>query len=377
MAVDKRKLIIFVAIAAVLCACVVGAVLLTDRSDDGRDVPQTTVGPDTTTDTVRPEETMIPTQPELPVGDPSVHRKVELVVTQADGSVAQGAAVIATDRDGRQEYGATDENGVAVLDLPEGRYSLRFLRDGQREDLELGVVGGDVRKEIRLKDDRVLYICLRASGAYTGDPGTLSGFAVLEDAIRSRYPDAVYITSEDLYDIGVRDGDALLSIEVLVENYTADDRYFAGGIIAEFRAYQESITVWDLDDAGKEIELGFIDGNMCSVRVRNEYDYEYREGTAHITGSEHVVQKDYYLSRYTVWADPLGYGYTEERVPGTSSEQRIKSPGAGMEMDSFLYDMDPTRYHDYATYVEKIFPYVDLWMSGAWNSRIEDLASLK
>lgn len=38
-------------------------------------------------------------------------------MTREDGSVAQGAAVIATDIHGRQEYGMTNEEGRAELNL--------------------------------------------------------------------------------------------------------------------------------------------------------------------------------------------------------------------------------------------------------------------
>ena len=376
---DKKKLIVITIMAVVLLACVAGAVYFAVGPHHDPEVPQTTAGslpeePGPSADLSGPEETSVDTQPAT---DPTQRRRVEVSVVRADGSVARGAAVIATDRDGWQEYGVTDESGVAALVLSEGKHSLRILLDGQHEVVALEVGGAPVRTQVRLKDDRSLYILMEATGSRSGDLEALADISLLTEAIRARYPDAVYIRPEERHEIAFRDGDALLSVEVQVENYTADDRYFAGGVVAGFRGYQQTITVWDLDEAGKEIDIEYIDGNMCSVQVRNEYDYEYRSGVAYITGSGYVIQKDYHLSKYSSWADPLGYGYTEERVPGTSSEQRIDASGTGMRMDVFLSDTNAARYRDYAAYVEKLFPYVDLWMSGDWNGRIEALASLK
>jgi hypothetical protein len=318
---------------------------------------------------------VIPTDPEIPVEDPNQRWEVEILVTREDGSVAQGAAVIATHSSGRQEYAPTDENGIATLYLLKGKYFIEVCRDGQHGTIDVEVASEPIQKKLQLKDHRTLYVLVDASGSYDGEPDELANYSILPDAIRAKYPKAVYITSQNLHDVEFRDGDALLSVELFVENYTSNEQYFASEICINFRAYQESITVWDIDEYGEEIEVEYVDENMCSIQVRNEYDYEYKNSVSVITESYYVVQKDWHLSKYSNWANDWGYGYTTERILSTSNEQQTKAPGAGMKTEAFWAEINSNRLNDYLTYLEQIFPYVDLWMSGKWNAGIEQLTT--
>lgn len=361
---DKRKLTIFAAVAAVLLVCVGGAVMLTGQSDNDPDVSATTNG------TVAEAPTVDETEPELP----TQRWQVDVTATWEDGSVVQGAAVIATDSYGRRKYGLTNEEGVVTLDLIEGKQSLRFLQDGQRGALELDV-SGPSQENIQLKDDRVLYVLLGASGTHDIELHELEGFSILEEGIRSAYPDAVYIDHEDRYGIQFHDGDALLSVEVLVEYDTVTGRYHASEVSVDLRTYQETVTLWDMDEAGVEVDIEYVDGNVCSVKVRSEYDYEYKDSASIITGSYYTVQKEWYLSKHSDWADTRGYGYTTDPVLSTSVERRVDAPGKGMEMEAYLTDVASARFGEYLKYAEQVFPYVDLWMTGDWNDGIEQLAS--
>lgn len=420
---SRKKVIIIAIVAAVLLGCVVGVILLTAPSGNGDDPSETTGGtapsanpegsgvstdptvltqpgeatiptqpgdttdPSDPTDPVEPtdpadpidpsdpSDPTDPTDPDLPVEDPNQHQKVEIFVSREDGSPAQGAAVIATHSSGRQEYEPTDENGVAVLYLPKGKHSLRVLHDGQHGNAEVEIDDAPIKKNVQLKDQRTLYIFLGASGGYDVNPNELTHYSTFEKAIKDRYPDAVYLTPENRYDVEFRDGDALLSVEVFIENYTSSNQYFASEVWIHFNTYQECLTVWDTDEAGEEIDIEYADGNMCSVRVRNEYDYEYKNSVSVITESYYMVQKDWHLRKSSNRADPWGYDYMMDIVLTTGTERRIKAPGAGTKAETFWFDVNSNRFSDYLMYTEQVYPYVDLWMSEKWNEEIEQLAS--
>ena len=346
---------------------------LTTPTPSGSSTNPTTPGGSTAQTT--PADPSMPIGPDVTVPNTEPLMKAQIRVTCEDGSVAQGAAVIATDSDGRQEYESTDSNGVAEVYLPKGKYSLQVMRDGQYGNTELEISDRPVEKKVSLKDERVLYILVGTSGSYEGEPGELTGFSTLVDGIAAKYPKAVYITSENRHDVKFRDGDALLSVKVLIEQYTANDQFFAGEVKIDFTAYQESVTAWDMDEGGEEINTEFIDGNVCSLRVRNNYDYEYRDAVSMVTESYYSVQTDLHLSKYSIYADSWSYGYTLQNVRSTSTEQRPKAPGAGKEMEAFWYDVNEMRFRDYLTYAQQVFPYVDLWMAGNWNEGIEQLVS--
>ena len=134
--------------------------------------------------------------------------------------------------------------------------------------------------------------------------------------------------------------------------------------------------MWNMDEAGIEIDMEYVDGNMCSIQVRNEYDYEYKDSSSVITESKYIVQSDWHLCKYSDRADAWGYGYTTESVLSNSKEEQLKAPGAGMKSEAFLFDINSNRFRDYLTYAKELFPYVDLWMSGNWNADIEQLTSV-
>lgn len=399
----RRKMIIFSVIAALVAACATGVIWLVISSGKNSGTPNPTdsgalltdpttpANPTTPSDPIPPSdpiapsdpggptepsaptEPVIPGDPEKPKEDPDKLWGVEILVTREDGSVAKGAAVIATHSSGRQEYEATDEKGIAVLNLPKGQYAIRVFQDGQQGTVELEIGREPVKTTVQLKDERKLYILFETTGSDEGDAGDLQGGSVLVDAIMEKYPDAIYLTSENRYDYVFRDGDALLTIEILVENYTSAQQYFASELWVDFKTYQECITVWDTDENGEELEMEYADGNMCSIKVRNEYDYDYKNGVSVITESYYSVQKDLHLSKYSSQADVWGYHYTMERVLSNSADQRVKAPGAGMKLDAFFTEENAIRYRDYLAYAQQLFPYVDLWMSGDWNAKIEQL----
>jgi hypothetical protein len=300
---------------------------------------------------------------------------VEVTVTRQDGTPAPGAAVIVTHSSGRQTYAPADEEGVAVFDLPEGAYSLRIVQDGQHGEAAVEVGDAAVQVPVRLQDGRKLYIFMGTTGNYECDPSSLASFSILEDAIRAKYPDAVYLTGEDRYSAQFRDGDALMSVEIFLESYTSDEAYFASEMKVTFKTYQECITAWDMDEGGQEINIEFADGNICSVRVRNEYDYEYTDSACVVTESYYAVQRDRHLCKYADWADAWEYGYTMDTILSTSSESRVKAKGAGTAIEKFWNSLSATRFRDYQVYMEEIFPYVDLWMSREWNQGVDQLAS--
>ena len=409
----NRKIAIILAVAAALLAgCAVGTILLLAEDDNAPSEPtvtttlststQTPAIPTKPTDPSQPDEPTAtptmpndptepsaptdpapPTQPDAPtdpvgpddpVEDPNQLWKVELLVTCEDGSVAKGAAVIATHISGRQEYEATGDDGVAVLYLTRGKHTLRVFRDGQHAEAQIEIVDQPIQKKLQLKKERKLYISLDASGDYDCAVNELAFFSTLEKALKETYPDAVFLTADNRYDTQLRDGDGLLTVEVYVENYTAPDQYFASEVWVSFKAYQECITVWDTDEGGEEIEIEYADGNICSIKIRNEYDYDYKNDVCVITESYYQLQRDRHFSKFSGWADALGYGYTMDRVLSTSTEQRIKAPGAGSKLESFWSDTNETRYRDYLTYAQELFPYVDLRMSDAWNREIEQLS---
>lgn len=408
----KKRIIIVAAVVAVLLTCLIVGLWLGSRPGDDQPTQQTTGStapevPETTTPTLPedpveptdptdptepteptdpsdpteptdptdPTDPTEPTQPQAPEVDPNLLYKTEILVTCQDGSAARGAAVIATHSSGRQEYEPTNEDGLAVLHLPEGTHTLRVFRDGQHGTLEVEVKDEPQRKSLQLKDERMLYILLETSGGYDGDPKDLANCSTLVDAIMAQYPNATYITKENHHNVAFRDGDALLTVELLVENYTSNEQYLAGQIFAEFKTYQESITVWDTDEGGEEIESEFIDGSTCSIQVRNDYDYEYRDTVSMVTESYYVIRKDWHLSKYSCRADGLGYGYDQEGIRSTSTEKRIKAPGAGKGLEIFCSDVNATRYDDYLEYVRQVFPFVDLWMTGNWNDEVQDLTA--
>ena len=336
-------------------------------------IPTNPTVPVKPTDPTVPAQTDGPTET-APTAEETVPlRHVRIFATREDGTPAPGAAVIATHRDGWQEYAPADAKGLAELCLPEGEYSVQILCDGQHGTAELAVGAEPVEKCVQLADNRVLYILLKASGGYAGDLSALEGYSALKAAIQEKYPDAVYIT--DRYDVTFRDGDALLSVEFFVEDPSFSNRYFVSEAWIHFTAFQQSITAWDMDGNGQEIDTEYIDGNMCGILVRNEYDYEYKNSVSVITESFYTVQKDWHFGKSSAWANPWAYGYTMENVLSNSSEQRTKAPGAGMKAEAFWSGVNATRFRDYLTYVEQMFPYVDLWMSGNWNEGIEQLVS--
>ena len=366
----------------------------TDPTDPAQpSQPQDPTGPTETTD---PTDPTIPDDPQDPT-DPSVPddpgpgpvdpptppqpddpesaplREARFLVTREDGTAARGAAVIATGSDGYQEYEPADENGLAVLKLPAGRYTVRLFLDGQHGEAQVEIADGPVEQAVQLKDQRKLYILLEVSGGYDCQPDELSDFSVLEDALKARYPEAIFLTSENRYDAQLRDGDALLSVTVFVENYRDPDGYFASEMWVNFTACQECVTAWDRDEGGEEIDIEYMDGNVCSVQIRNDYDYEYQDGVSVITESFYQIQQDWHLSRFTPMADAWSYGYQMDTVRSTSAEQRVKAPGAGMKTEAFQTDINSARYQNYLTYGQTLFPYVDLWISGAWNGEIEQL----
>lgn len=403
---NRRKLIIFAIAAAVILGCIGGVILLTTLSGDdsgaseptGESIPSLTPESSdaTTVPTVpsQPNEVTLPTrpsdpthpadpsnpvapsnptEPDVPVADTDQSRETKISVTFEDGTPASGAAVIATHSSGHQAYAPTDENGTAVLQLPEGQHSIRVFRDGQRGNAEIEIGDEPVEIKISLKDARTLYVLLGAAGSYQGDPNALAYYSTLEKAIKSQYPHAVYLTAENRYDAKYLDGDALLAVEVFVENYASSDLYFPSEIRIDFTTYQECIAVWDKDEGTVETE--YAEGNVCRIKVRNEYDYEYKNGAGMISEAYYWVQKDWHLRKYADWADSWGYGYTTDIVLSTGTEHRIKAPGGGMEEEAYRLDLTETRFRDYLTYTQQLFPYVDLWMSGKWNGEIEQLAA--
>ena len=335
--------------------------------DDPTD-PTDPIIPDDPTD---PADPPAPPPPDDPVIEPDPLQEAKLLVTREDGTVASGAAVIATGLDGYQEYEPTDEHGLAVLNLPKGSYAVRIFLDGCHADAELEMGDSPVEMQIQLKPQRQLYILFEASGDHDCPPGELGDYAILEKAIKAQYPEAVYLTPEERYNVRFRDGDALLSIKVFVENYTAADQYFASEIWVNFTAYQECITVWSKDEGGEEIEIEYLDGNVCSVQIRNDYDYEYQNSVCIITESFYHVQRDWHLSKFAPRADAWGYGYELDTVRSSSADQKVKAPGAGMKAEAFWAGVNSSRYQSYLTYAQQLWPYIDLWLSGNWNEEIE------
>lgn len=407
----NRKRILLIAVVVVLLGCVVGIAVLSTRSGNDSDAVTATNGTvpslsmdnlipnednmDTTdqTDPIEPTsptnatEPIVPSEPSdptisegpsepmvptPPVENPQVSQKVEILVNREDGSYAQGAAVIATHSSGWQEFEPTDEMGIAVLSLPEGAYSLRVVHDGQQALAQLEVSNQPVKKNVSLKDERKLYVLFDASGK---NPEELASYSILVDAIKAQYPYATYITPEERYRVDFRDGDGLLSVEIMVENYASGAQYFAGEMRASFCTYQECFSVWKTDELGEEIEAEYADGNLCSIKVRNEYDYEYKNGDCIIGDSKYYVQKDWHLSRYSTRADAWGYRCESELVASTGTERWLKAPGAGKEINAFWYTYNENRFRDYLVYMEELFPYVDLWMSEDWNEEIEQFTS--
>ena len=347
-----------------------------DNPTSAPTTPSNPTVPSEPTDPTPPTTPDDPTGPSDPIEPENPNRlwKTEILVTREDGSVAKGAAVIATHSSGRQEYEPTDESGLAVLYLPKGSHSLRIFQDGQHAQVQIEIVDQPVQKKLQLKKERKLYIFLDVSGDFDCTPKELAFFSTLEDALKKTYPEAVYLTADNRYDAQFRDGDGLLTVEVFVESYTSPEQYFASEVWASFKVYQECITVWDTDGGGEEIEIEYADGNMCSIKVRNDYDYDYKNDVCVITESYYQLQRDRHFSKFSCWANSLGYGYTMDRVLSTSTEQQIKAPGAGTKLTAFWSDTNETRYRDYLTYAQELFPYVDLWMSGDWNQNIDQLA---
>ena len=343
--------------------------------DDPQDpsVPEVPDQPDVPEVPDQPDVPEVPDQPDQPEENPNQCWKAEIFVTREDGSIACGAAVIATDSRGRQEYEPTDERGKATLELPRGVYSLQVFLDGQRATAELQIDGEDVETTVQLQDQRTLYILLNVTGEYDCAKEELAGYSVLVEGIKAKYPDAVYLTSESRYDEAIYDGDALLTVEAFVEYFIAPDQYYLSEVWANLTTFQTCITVWDTDDGSEELEIEFADGNTSSIRIRNDYEYGYKDSMTVISESYYQVKRDWHFSQYTGRADQWSYGYTMETVASTASERKVKTLGAGMKAESFWFELNETRYQDYLGYVQELFSFVDLWMSGNWNEEIREL----
>ena len=359
----KEKLLLISIIAAVLVGCLVGVGLLLSRDDSGVDA---TIMPTASQDppTQDPDE---PTDSDEP-NESENTQKVQFVVTLEDGSVALGAAVLATHSSGRQVFAPTAEEGIATLELLSGMHAVHFVCDGQTTDLEIQVDDDSLRKTVQLQDRRKLYILMSAAGAYESDARDLAGFSVLENTIKEKYPNATYLTDATQYDVDFNDGDALLTIEIFVENYITNEQYFASELRVRLQTYQECITTW-----GEEVETDFFDGSTYNLRIRNDYDYDYKDSVSVITGSYYVIQKNWHVGSYSCRADDWSYGYIMDDLRSSTSEQKTKVPGAGMKTESFWFDLNSNRYQDYCGYAEQVFPVIDLWLSDEWNQKIQTL----
>ena len=149
-----------------------------------------------------------------------------------------------------------------MLYLPKGDYSLEVFQDGQHGKDSVVIDGEAVKKNVVLQDRRKLYVLFDTAGDYDGDVSALAHISALMEALKAKYPNAVYLTAENRYDVDFCDGDALLTVEIFVENYSSTDRYFASEAHVCFKTYQQNLTAWDTDEGGEDIDLEFADSNV-------------------------------------------------------------------------------------------------------------------
>jgi len=294
-------------------------------------------------------------------------------VTREDGSPAPYAAVIATHTNGRQEYEPTDENGVAVLYLLEGKHNLRCTHDGQRMESEVELDDEPVEKRVQLKDQRKLYIVFSVPEG--GDNASISAYySIIVDTIKSRYPNAVYLTYDEFDNTELYDGDSVMEIYTIIQSPLPTE------FRASFYLYNEKITVRDLGkEEGKRIFVDsslFTEGAGVSVIFGFDTGWDENRGTV-LSKSYYEVNKWWTLPKYSKWADSSGCGYNSEYVLDTSIAWQDIAPGVGLKIVDFWLNSYSEFYHDYLMYAEQLFPYVDLWLSGNWNEGIENIAPVQ
>ena len=245
-----------------------------------------------------------------------------------EGEKVKNAKVKAESADGRTFETTSDENGCAELFLPVGDNVVTASSRGAKGTANVPIKDSPVSVTINLTDERQIFVVCSFNWLEWGDDYSSKAFGIekwpfIIDAIRARYPDAVFVSATDWFSKVTGGGNYTLG--GLVDAYGVSP----GDVLVSISAYSATYFPW-INGQHVECDTGYPDELSIGVNmVMQPSEVDVEAG----------VRQDepYFISFGISWADiervdPYVYG-SETEGTFTTYTSGLKSK---LETDCWL-----------------------------------------
>lgn len=311
--------------------------------------------------------------------------KTTVEVEQKNGGKADGASVTATTPDGEKISEVADEDGVAVLYLPNGENALRGLRKGEKGRTTVEIKDKPAEKELVLDGAREIFV-VGGTENFASGIATPGLFPEAEAVLRQRYPDIVVLDADAWYtpengyltclydnalleEFGIVPGDILIEVKPWMY-YTGLSHEVEYREYGEYGEYPQNLYVT------VSMALGAKNGRPLMIRAIGMGAGFAFNGYYYYNVTPTTIDADYWCDidrqvfpEYDEDFTLIGYPEGESRsiVIDERTELSAPIPAEGiLENEPILQ-----RYAEW--YLPYIFPYVDMLWNNAWE---EDLVPI-